>query len=146
MGVPKTTDANEGLRFINPPGLSDPGPNAYSQLAVFPAGWRIILPAGQGGERENGQLGSDFSTQLKQALRNTETVLAAAGAKMADVAKVNLLVVDHGPDKLSAMRQEFSRVWGERPPACTLIPVPTLALEGMLVEVDVIAVLPPDVR
>jgi enamine deaminase RidA (YjgF/YER057c/UK114 family) len=132
----------ERLEFINPNGLYDPRPNAYSHLAVFPAGWRIILPAGQGGETEDGALSRDFPTQLRQALRNTETVLAAAGAKMSDVAKFNLLIVDHDQDKFGAVRKEFDRVWGGRKPAWTLIPVPALALEGMLVEIDVIAVVP----
>ena len=129
-----------GLRFVNPSGLYDPRPNAYSHLAVFPAGWRMILPAGQGGENEEGVLSADFATQLRQALRNTEIVLAAAGAKMSDVAKFNLLIVDHAADKFVVIRQEFERVWGPTKPAWTLIPVPVLALEGMLVEIDVIAV------
>lgn len=130
------------LRFVNPSGLYDPRSNAYSHLAVFPAGWRMILPAGQGGENEWGELTSDFAAQLRQALRNTEIVLAAAGAKMSDVARFNLLVVDHASDKFAVIRQEFERVWGLRKPAWTLIPVPRLALEGMLVEIDVIAVVP----
>jgi enamine deaminase RidA (YjgF/YER057c/UK114 family) len=130
------------LRFVNPSGLYDPRPNAYSHLAVFPAGWRMILPAGQGGENESGELSPDFATQLRQALRNTEIVLAAAGAKMSDVAKFNLLIVDHAADKFAIIRQEFDRIWGDRKPAWTLIPVPALALEGMLVEIDVIAVVP----
>jgi enamine deaminase RidA (YjgF/YER057c/UK114 family) len=132
----------ESLEFINPNGLYDPRPNAYSHLAVFPAGWRIILPAGQGAETEDGTLSSDFPTQLRQALRNTETVLGAAGAKMSDVAKFTLLIVDHDQEKFGAVRSEFDRIWGDRKPAWTLIPVPALALEGMLVEIDVIAVVP----
>jgi enamine deaminase RidA (YjgF/YER057c/UK114 family) len=128
------------LQFINPAGLYDPRPNAYSHLAVFPAGWRMILPAGQGAENEQGELSPDFATQLRQALRNTEVVLAAAGATMADVAQFNLLIVDHGKEKFAAIRHEFERVWGDRKPAWTLIPVPALALDGMLVEIDVIAV------
>jgi len=130
------------LKFINPRGLYDPRPNAYSHLAVFPAGWRMILPAGQGGETEDGVLVEDFGTQLRQALANTATVLAAAGATMSDVAKFNLLVVDHNEEKFGVVRQEFDRVWGDRKPAWTLIPVPALALGGMLIEIDVIAVVP----
>ncbi len=102
----------------------------------------MILPAGQGGETEDGVLPEDFATQLNQALQNTETVLAAAGATMSDVAKFNLLVVDHNEEKFRSIRKEFDRVWGDRKPAWTLIPVPRLALEGMLVEIDVIAVVP----
>jgi enamine deaminase RidA (YjgF/YER057c/UK114 family) len=137
----RSEDVNR-LQFINPAGLYDPKPNAYSHLAVFPAGWRMILPAGQGGETEDEVLSPDFATQLRQALKNTDTVLAAAGARMSDVAKFNLLVVDHNEEKFAAVRKEFDRVWGETKPAWTLIPVPTLALKGMLVEIDVIAVVP----
>lgn len=132
----------ESLEFINPPGLYDPRPNSYSHLAVFPAGWRTILPAGQGGENAKGELPPSFAEQLRQALDNTETVLAAAGARMADVAKFNLLIVDHSEEKFDTIRKQFDRVWGETKPAWTLIPVPVLALKGMLVEIDVIAVVP----
>ena len=87
-------------------------------------------------------LSEDFRTQLKQAVRNTEIVLAAAGAKISDVAKFTLYVVDHNRQKFRIIRNEFDRVWGDRKPAWTLAPVPALALEGMLVEIDVIAVVP----
>lgn len=132
----------ESLTFINPPGLYDPRPNAYSHLAVFPAGWVMILPAGQGGENAQGELPPTFAEQLHQALDNTETVLAAAGARMSDVAKFNLLIVDLDEKKFEVVRKEFTRVWGDIKPAWTLIPVPALALDGMLVEIDVIAVVP----
>lgn len=137
-----TGHAQESLKFINPPGLYDPRPNAYSHLAVFPAGWRIILPAGQGGENAKGELPPSFAEQLRQALDNTETVLAAAGARLSDVAKFNLLIVDHSEEKFAVVRKELDRVWGEIKPAWTLIPVPALALKSMLVEIDVIAVVP----
>ena len=87
-------------------------------------------------------LSEDFATQLRQALANTETVLAAAGATMSDVAKLNLLIVGFNEDKFSVIRTEFNRVWGDQKPPLTLIPLPALALKGMLVEIDVIAVTP----
>jgi len=132
----------DGLHFINPQGLYDPAPNGYSHLAVFPPGWRVILPSGQGGETEDEVLSDDFATQFRQALANTETALAAAGAGLSDVAKLTLLIVDHDEEKFRVMTEEVQRVWGDRKPASTLIPVPALALEGMLVEIDVIAVVP----
>jgi enamine deaminase RidA (YjgF/YER057c/UK114 family) len=142
MAPTPSAETLESLRFINPPGLYDPRPNAYSHLAVYPPGWRLILPAGQGGENAQGELPPSFAGQLRQALDNTETVLAAAGARMSDVAKFNLLIVEHDEEKFDAVRKEFDRVWGEVKPAWTLIPVPALALKGMLVETDVIAVVP----
>lgn len=131
-----------GLKFINPKGLYNPTHNGYSHLSLFPADWRMILPAGQGGETEDQVLSADFRTQLKQAVRNTEIVLAAAGARLSDVAKFTLYVVNHDKKKFQIIIEEFAHVWGDRKPAWTLAPVPALALEGMLVEIDVIAVVP----
>lgn len=138
----RNKDTESGLRFVNPPGLCNPTPNGYSHLALFPPGWRIILPAGQGGETEDQELSDDFATQFKQALANVETVLKATNAKMSDVAKINLLIVDHNRERFRVMTEEVERVWGNNKPAMTLIPVPALALEGMLVEIDVIAAVP----
>lgn len=132
----------DALTFTNPPGLYDPTPNGYSQLAQFPAGWRIITPAGQGGDTEDGHLSADFREQFAQAVTNTETVLAAADATLRDIAKITLLIADHDREKFRVMTEELARVWGDDKPALTLIPVPVLALEGMLVEIDVIAVVP----
>ena len=55
----RNKDTESGLRFVNPPGLYNPAPNGYSHLALFPKGWRIILPAGQGGETEDQVLSED---------------------------------------------------------------------------------------
>lgn len=142
MASKAPTEDIDKLTFINPEGLYDPVPNGYSHLAVFPAGWRAVLPAGQGGETEDEVLSDDFATQLEQAMRNTEIALAAGGARMSDVAKFTLYVVDHDKEKFQIMVKEVDRVWGDRKPAWTLVPVPALALEGMLVEIDVIAVVP----
>lgn len=133
------------LAFTNPPGFYDPVPNGYSHLAQVPAGWRIVLPAGQGGETADGALPGDFGAQLRQAIANTRTVLAAAGAALTDVAKITLLVVDHGPEKFAVIKEEMGRAWPGPKPAMTLIPVPRLALPSMLVEIDVVAALAPDV-
>jgi enamine deaminase RidA (YjgF/YER057c/UK114 family) len=132
----------EGLKFVNPKGLYDPAHNGYSHLSLFPAGWRMILPAGQGGETEDQVLSPDFRTQLKQAVRNTEIVLGASGARISDVAKFTLYVVNHDKEKFRIINEEFAKIWGDRKRAWTLVPVPALALEGMLVEIDVIAVVP----
>jgi hypothetical protein len=56
-----------------------------------------------------------------------------------------MLVVDHKEEKLRVIASELERVLAGRPaPTCTLIPVPRLALDGMLFEVEALAVLPGD--
>lgn len=54
----------------------------------------------------------------------------------------SLLIVDHDRETFRIMTEEVERVWGDTKPAMTLIPVPALALEGMLVEIDVLAAVP----
>jgi enamine deaminase RidA (YjgF/YER057c/UK114 family) len=129
--------------LMNPPGLYDPTPHAYSHVAVIGPRTRLVFVAGQGGERENGELSSEFRVQVRQALDNLAIALAAASAEMRAVAKMTMLVVDHTEEKLQVIQSELERVLDGRPaPTCTLIPVPRLALDRMLVEVDAVAVLP----
>jgi enamine deaminase RidA (YjgF/YER057c/UK114 family) len=65
----------------------------------------------------------------------------AAGAKLSD--KVHVLTPSIATRRSSGLCRRTRPVWGDRKPAWTLAPVPALALEGMLVEIDFIAVVPP---
>jgi enamine deaminase RidA (YjgF/YER057c/UK114 family) len=130
------------LTLINPAGLYDPTANGYSHVAGVAAGSRLVYVAGQGGETDDGALAPDFRLQVRQALQNLGTALAAAGAGFADVAKLTVLIVDHSEQRLHAFGEELTLALGEGPkPACTLIPVPRLAFDGMLFEVEAVAVL-----
>jgi len=127
--------------FINPPRLYDPRPNGYSHVAVATSPVRFIYVAGQGGEDASGALSPDFGAQVDQALRNLRIALEAAGAGLLDVVRLVVLVVDHSEARLAVFGRALASVWGdEPPPACTLIPVPRLALDGMLFEVEATAV------
>ncbi|SEW50623.1 RidA family protein [Chitinophaga arvensicola] len=128
-------------QFINPAGLYDPAPNAYSHIAVVPAGHTLVFVAGQGGEAADGRLVNDFRTQLKQAFSNLQTALTSQGLTFKDVVKQTTLIVDHNPEKLKILTEESLQIWPDKQfPVNTLIPVPGLALEGMLIEIDVTAV------
>jgi enamine deaminase RidA (YjgF/YER057c/UK114 family) len=129
------------FHLVNPSGLYDPGPNGYSHLANVPPGRRFVLVSGQGGEAVDGQLSTDFATQVRKAFSNMRVALAAADAQPRHVARLLLLVVDHNEERLKVIGAELDRVWGDAPkPACTLVPVPKLALKGMLFEVEATAV------
>ncbi|KMN81301.1 endoribonuclease L-PSP [Chromobacterium sp. LK11] len=131
------------FRLSNPAGLYDPAPNGYSHLAVVDAGSRMLLVAGQGGENAAGELADGFEAQVRQALANLRLALAAGGADLAHVAKLTVLIVDHSEARLRAFGAELCAAWGALPaPACTLIPVPRLALDGMLFEIEATAFLP----
>ncbi|MEC4885522.1 MAG: RidA family protein [Scytonema sp. PMC 1070.18] len=131
------------LKLINPPGLYDATRNGYSHIAVAPPKSTTVYISGQFGSDENGNLVSnDFEEQLKRAFMNLRIALAAVGARPEDVAKTTVLIVDYSEDKLPPLGVEIAALWGNKPPANTLIPVPRLALDGMLFEIDAVAVIP----
>jgi len=128
----------------NPAGLYDPAPNGYSHLAALAPGARLVLPAGQGGEDADGNLSPDFRLQVRQAFANLLTALAAAGAGPRAIARLTVLVVENTEERLHIFGEEQDRALGAATvkPACTLIPVPRLALDGMLFEIEAVAALP----
>ena len=130
------------FQLSNPEGLYDPSGNAYSHVAEVRADSRLLFIAGQGGEDSNGQLPPLFAEQARQALANLELALASKGAILAQVFKLTLLIVEHSEPRLRQWVAEADRAWGPHmKPACTLIPVPRLALDGMLVEIEAVAAL-----
>ncbi|RNF82788.1 RidA family protein [Montanilutibacter psychrotolerans] len=129
------------VALSNPAGLYDPAPNGYSHVAIVDGARRWILIAGQGGETVDGRLAEDFRSQVRQAFANLHTALASAGARATDVAKLTVLVVDHSLERLQVFGSELETAFGPHKPACTLIPVPRLALDGMLFEIEALAAL-----
>lgn len=138
MSEPRNT-----LTLLNPPGLYDPAPNGYSHIGIVPAGTRLAFIAGQGGETADGQLSSDFRQQVRQAMANLLIAIEAAGGQSSQVAKLTVLIVDHSEQRLGILGDELARAFGtQMKPTCTLIPVPRLALDGMLFEIDAVVALP----
>lgn len=128
------------FQLSNPEGLYDPSGNAYSHVAEVRADSRLLFIAGQGGEDRNGWLSPLFAEQARQALANLEIALASKGASLAQVFKLTLLIVEHSETRLHEWVAEADKAWGPgMKPTCTLIPVPRLALDGMLVEIEALA-------
>lgn len=128
------------FQLFNPDSLYDPSANGYSHLAEVSGAARLLVVAGQGGEQQDGTLSPSFSEQARQALANVKAALAHRGAGLENVFKLTLLIVDHSQEKLAAWVTEIDRAWGDgMKPTCTLIPVPRLALDGMLIEIEAIA-------
>lgn len=96
---------SSAFQLSNPEGLYDPSDNAYSHVAEVRAGSHLLFIAGQGGEDRNGQLSPLFAEQARQALANLEVALASKGAKLAQVFKLTLLIVDHSETRLRVGRR-----------------------------------------
>lgn len=131
------------LTLINPAGLYDPSGFGYSHVAELVPGARLAFIAGQGGETADGVYADGFAAQVRQAFANLKTALAAVGATPQDVAKLTVFIVDHSEEKLGIYGKELMAAWqGAATPACSLVPVPRLALDVMLFEIEAIAVIP----
>ena len=69
------------------------------------------------------------------------SALRALGAKPAHVAKLTVFVVDHDMSKLDVLTKNVKEMFGDRLPAQTLIPVPRLAIDPMLFEVEAVVMI-----
>ncbi|MGO7536320.1 RidA family protein [Rhizobium leguminosarum] len=144
ISVPTAATANEHdlrLDIVNPKNLYDPSPNGYSTAVIVPRGARLAYISGQGGQDSTGALSPDFAVQVKQAYANLRTALDALGAKPDQVAKLTVFVVDHDMSKLEVLTSNVKDMFGAALPAQTLIPVPKLAIDPMLFEVEAVVVL-----
>lgn len=130
--------------IFNPAHLHDPTPNGYSTAVIAPGSARLAFISGQGGQNRTGSLDPDFAAQVAQAYANLGAVLDALGARPEHVVKLAVFVVDHEMSKLGVLTQHVTEMFGAALPAQTLVPVPSLAVDGMLFEVEAIALLPQD--
>jgi len=137
----QTTASSAKPLIVNPSHLHDPTPNGYSTAVVTPAGGRLAFISGQGGQDRSGGLSPDFDAQVAQAYANLAAVHDALAARPDQVVKLTIFVVDHDMSKLGVLTQNVTRMFGDRLPAQTLVPVPKLAIEPMLFEVEAIILL-----
>jgi enamine deaminase RidA (YjgF/YER057c/UK114 family) len=86
-------------------------------------------------------LSPDFAVQVKQAYANLRAALEGIGAKPDQVAKLTVFVVDHDMSKLEVLTSNVKEMFGDALPAQTLVPVPKLAIDPMLFEVEAVVVL-----
>lgn len=116
-------------------GAAPKGP--YSQGIV--AAGRLLFVAAQGPfDPATGQVvGESFAEQATQVFRNIQAIVEAAGASMADVARVTVYFADW--QYFAALNQVYTHFFPEPYPART--PVQT-QLPGSLISADAVVVLP----
>jgi len=82
----------------------------------------------------------DLETQTRKALSNLELVLKAAGSDLAHILKTTVYLTNIAERRVThAIRRE---IFGQRPPASTMVEVSALGGDGIEIEIDAIAVVP----
>ncbi len=129
-------------KFINPPTLLQP--RGYTHVVTVDGGGKMVFVSGQVAVDRDGKLvgAGDLKAQIRQAAENLKLALAAAGATAADVVKTNTYIVNYKQSDYSALREARAALFpeGTNPPASTLVGVTALAVEGLMVEMEAIAV------
>lgn len=99
-----------------------------------------IYVSGQVAYDANGQLigEGDIKAQTRQVFENIKTILAAAGAGLTDIIKINTYITDQS--KFMEMLSVRTEIFGNNPPASTAVVVAGLAFPGLLIEVEAIAI------
>lgn len=128
------------VRLINPTSLAKP--TGYTHVVEVTRG-RTIYIAGQIALDRSGKIvgHGDFHAQTEQVFENLKAALESVGANFNNVVKLNVYVTDVAQlATLSAVRNKYINT--QTPPASTLVEVPKLALDGLLIEIEAVAVLP----
>jgi len=127
-------------QFLNPKGAF--GSPAFSQAATVRGG-KTIYVSGQVALDEKGELvgRGDLRAQTRKVFENLKLALAAAGAGFESVVKMNYYIVGYRPEHLASIREVRSEYLSRTdPPASTLVAVEALFQDGVLIEVEAIAV------
>jgi enamine deaminase RidA (YjgF/YER057c/UK114 family) len=122
------------------PGLSTPRGYSY----VVSATGKMVFVAGQIALDKDGNVvgNGDLRAQTTRVFENVKACLAAAGATFADVVKLNSYVVNLKAEDLPIIREVRSGYLpAANSPASTMVGVTALAIEGLLIEIEAVAVI-----
>jgi len=127
-------------KYLNPDTLLKP--RGYTHIVTITGPAKMIFISGQVAIDKEGKLvgPGDLKTQIRQASANLKAALEAAGATPADIVKTNTYIVNYKQSDYSAMREARGELFPDgEPPASTLVGVTSLAVEGLMVEMEAIA-------
>lgn len=114
-------------------GAAPAGPYSHAVIANG-----FVYVSGQGPHHpETGELPADFKGEVTQTLKNLEIILKAAGTDLAHVVKVGAYLADLA--RFADYNEVYETFFPSSRPARTTV---GCQLNGIQVEIDVVAVLP----
>ena len=123
-------------RLVRAKGLMEPISHYVDAVVAD----KTIYVSGCAAADETGKLvgRGDVTAQTRKTLDNMKIALAAAGGTLDDVVKVTVYLADvNDRQKVNEVRKEYFK---DNKPASTLIQISKFALDGMLIEIEAIAV------
>ena len=118
--------------------MAEKGPQPAGPYSHAVVANGFVFISGQGPvDPESGTMPDAFGDQVRQTLRNVQTILEAAGSNLENVVKVNAYVTDL--TRFAEFNEVYKEFFSHDPPARTTVGT---SLLGFLVEVDCIAAVP----
>ncbi len=132
------------VRLIRNQQLAQTVEYAYAATAEVPV--RSIWVAGACPLDANGETAAvgDYAGQAHQVMRNLVTALTGAGASLTDVVKTTVYVASTQQQDLVTAWGVYREYMGSHDVPSTLLGVTVLGYRDQLVEVEAVAVLPPN--
>ena len=104
-------------------------------------GGNFVITSGHvGWDPETREAAATIEAQTAQTIENLKAVLEASGSSLSDVVKVNVYLVNI--EDFESMNQVYRRYFRENAPARTTVGVAALARSDLLIEIDMVALLP----
>lgn len=130
------------INYINPENLFKP--KGYSHAIAVSGNRKTLYIGGQNAIDEKGNIvgKGDIKEQTRQILENIEKILGEAGAKLENIIKLNIYILQgQNPQEGFGV---FQQKWGSSPnlPIVTVLFVAGLGNPDWLLEIDAVAEVP----
>lgn len=115
----------------------------FSQAVKVPAAGHLIFVSGLTARDPSGAVvgRGDVRAQTRRILENLRTILAEAGATLADVVKVTVFI-RHMEEDFKAIHEVRAEFFPKDPPASSMVEVSRLVEPDHLIEIEAVAVVP----
>jgi reactive intermediate/imine deaminase len=132
------------VEFINPSAIA--APRGYTHVVDVRHGRMVFISGQVALDREGNVVGAgDIKAQAEQVFKNLQAAVEAAGGSFKDVVKLNIYLTD--ASEIAALREIRDRyVNVKAPPASTAVVISRLFRPEFLIEIEAVAVLPPEAR
>ena len=129
--------------YINPNSLFPSVQHGFSQVVVA-GGKKMAFISGQTAWDIRKEIvgGDSLLEQARQALRNIQAAIDAAGGTLKDIVSLRIYIVNYQPENAEAMSLALKEFFSSaNPPASTWIGVSALAVPEFLIEIEATAIL-----
>ena len=129
--------------YVNPKSLFPSVQHGFSQVVVARGGKMVFISGQTAWDTRKKIIGGDnLLEQARQAMRNVQAAIEAAGGTLKDIVSLRIYIVNYQVENANALRAALNEFFSSaKPPASTWIGVSALAVPEFLIEIEATAML-----